>query len=121
MAERQPSHFQRLPGQKDTLFDETLNSEIEYRASSSRTSGREQKKVACVKGMTGEGEGEGKEGLPLPFHLFVFRFRSNFRAITRLETLATQATSKTIPDSSPKPFSDHNGARTLPLWWHIPI
>ena len=29
------------------------------------------------------GEGEGKEGF--------FRFRSNFCAITRLETLATQA------------------------------
>ena len=39
-----------------------------FRASSSRTSGREKKK-----GMTGEGEGEGKEG-------------TNFRAITRLET-----------------------------------
>ena len=48
---------------------------------------REQKK-----GMTGEGE--GKEGtsspLPLPLQPF-FCFRSNFRAITRLETLAKQA------------------------------
>ena len=45
---------------------------------SSRKLGQEQKK------MTGEGEGT----LPLqPF----FCFRSNFRAITRLETLATQA------------------------------
>ena len=32
------------------------------------------------------GEGEGKEGT-----FFFFCFRSNFRAITRLETLATQA------------------------------
>ena len=46
---------------------------------SSRKLGQEQKKK-----MTGEGEGT----LPLqPF----FCFRSNFRAITRLETLATQA------------------------------
>ena len=43
------------------------------------------------------GEGEGNEGmkvssspLPLPLQPF-FCFRSNFRAITRLETLATQA------------------------------
>ena len=65
-----------------------------FRASSSRTSGREQKK----KGMTAEGEGKELTSsfppLPSPslFHLFVFRSRSNFRAITRLETLATQAT-----------------------------
>ena len=41
--------------------------------------------------------------LPSPsiFHLFVFRFRSNFRAIIRLETLATQA--KTEP-TSPLPL-----------------
>ena len=46
---------------------------------SSRKLGQEQKKW-----MTGEGEGND----PLqPF----FRFRSNFRVITRLETLATQA------------------------------
>ena len=39
------------------------------------------------------GEGEGKEGTtPTPFHLFFFCSRSNFRAITRLQTLTTQAT-----------------------------
>ena len=45
-----------------------------FLASSSRKLGREQKK-----GMTGEGEG------------IFFCSRSYFRAITRLETLATQA------------------------------
>ena len=34
-----------------------------------------------------------KEPSPSPFNLF-FCFRSNFRATTRLETLATQATMK---------------------------
>ena len=47
-----------------------------FRASSSRKLGREQNK----KGMTGEGEGTP-----------VFCSCSNFRATTRLETLATQA------------------------------
>ena len=50
--------------------------------SSSRTSGREQKK----KELRGRGRRK-KEPLPP----FFFCFRSNFRAITRLETLATQA------------------------------
>ena len=55
---------------------------------SSRKLGQEQKKW-----MTGEGEGnEGTSSpLPLPLQAF-FCFRSNFRAITRLVTLATQAT-----------------------------
>ena len=66
-----------------------------FRASSSRKLGREQKK-----GMTGEGEGsEGTVGfagkrflfcLPPPPSIF-FCSRSNFRAITRMETLAMQA------------------------------
>ena len=68
-----------------------------FRASSSRKLGREQKK-----GMTGEGEGEGSEGtvgfagkrflfsLPPPPSIF-FCSRSNFRVITRMETLAMQA------------------------------
>ena len=51
--------------------------------------------------MTGEEEGkEGKFPLlpsPSPFNLFFFGFRSNFRAITRLETLATQAKMKSKP------------------------
>ena len=41
--------------------------------------------------MTGEGERVSSSPLPLPLQLFFFCFRSNFRAITRLETLATQA------------------------------
>ena len=49
-----------------------------FHASSSRTSGREQKK----KRNDGGGGGERR---------IVFRFHSNFRAITRLETLATHA------------------------------
>ena len=57
---------------------------------SPRKLGQEQKKRGKA------GEGEGKEGtsspLPLPLQPFFFCFRSNFRAITRLETLATQAT-----------------------------
>ena len=64
---------------------------------SPRKLGQELKKKR--KWMTGEGE--GKEGTslsppppllpsPSPFNLF-FCFRSNFRAITRLETLSTQA------------------------------
>ena len=48
-----------------------------FRASSSRTSGREQKK---------RNDGGGGGGRRI-----VFRFHSNFRAITRLETLASQA------------------------------
>ena len=34
--------------------------------------------------------------LPLPLHPFFFCFRSNFPAITRLETLATQAKTKPV-------------------------
>ena len=33
-----------------------------------------------------------KEPSPSPFHFFFFCSSSNFRAVTRLETLATQAT-----------------------------
>ena len=61
------------------------------RASSSRKLGREQKKKERT------GEGEGNEGTflfsppPPPSNLF-FCSCSTFRAITRLETLATQAT-----------------------------
>ena len=48
------------------------------------------------KGVTGEGEGKEVSSSPLPlplpfFFFFFFRSRSNFRGITRLETLATQA------------------------------
>ena len=57
---------------------------------SSRKLGQEQKKM-------NDGRGEGNEGtsspLSLPLQPF-FCFRSNFRAITRLETLATQARRK---------------------------
>ena len=57
-----------------------------FRASWSRKLGRESKKG----GMSPEGEGR-KENLPpsLVFHFFCSR--SNFRAISRCETLATQA------------------------------
>ena len=48
--------------------------------------------------MTGEGGGAEEESVagflfspPLPLPPFFFSSRSNFRAITRLETLATQA------------------------------
>ena len=42
--------------------------------------------------MTGEGEGKEGTSSPRPLHLQpFFCFRSNFRAITRMETLATQA------------------------------
>ena len=62
-----------------------------FRASSSRKLVREQKKW--------NEEGEGSEGnsvssSPLPPPLFFFCSRSNFGAITRLGTLATQAMSK---------------------------
>ena len=44
------------------------------------------------KRMTGEGRGEKVSFSPHPFPpLFVFSSRSTFRAITRLKTLATQA------------------------------
>ena len=60
-----------------------------FRASSWREVGTRAKK----KEMTGEGE--GKEGIllspPHPPSTFFFCSRSKFRAITRLETLATQA------------------------------
>ena len=77
------------------------------------------------------GEGEGKEGtfpeswglrasvssspVPLPLQPF-FCFRSNFRAITRLETLATQATlmsTGSLVIHRPKPLrSLRRGARS---------
>ena len=59
-----------------------------FRASSSRTLGRERKKEEW----RGRGRGEKvfSSPLPLPFPFFCSRF--NFRAITRLETLATPAT-----------------------------
>ena len=71
-----------------------------FRTSSSRTLGREQKKR-----MTGEAGGRRKRcrfpllrSPPSPPSTFFFFFcsRSNFRAITRLETLATQANSSSI-------------------------
>ena len=74
----------------DRLLVQTSLPSKRFRASWSRKLGREQKK----KRMKGRGRGV-KEPLlssPSPFHFFCSR--SNFRAITRLETLATQATSK---------------------------
>ena len=64
-------------------------------ASSSRKLGREQKK----KEWRGRGRGMKEWRFPLlhspsPFHLFFFCSRSNFRAVTRLETLATQASKR---------------------------
>ena len=60
------------------------------------------------KGVTGEGEGKEVSSsplpLPLPFFFFFFRSRSNFRAITRLETLARQAI---IPLNSLSPPGNH--------------
>ena len=53
---------------------------------SSRKLGQEQTK----KMNDGGGGGERRNPLPLPYQPF-FCFLSNFRAITRLETLATQA------------------------------
>ena len=53
---------------------------------SSRKLGQEQTK----KMNDGGGGGERRNPLPLPLQPF-FCFLSNFRAITRLETLATQA------------------------------
>ena len=57
-----------------------------FRASSSRTRAKK-------KEWRGRGRGKKEPLLPSPslLHLFIFRFRSNFRAITRLETLAKQA------------------------------
>ena len=63
-----------------------------FRASSSRKLGREQKK-----GMTGEGKGREGGDLffpPLPRSIFFFFFAP---ALTRLETLATQATCTSKP------------------------
>ena len=65
-----------------------------FRASSSRKMGREQKK-----GMRGEGEGSEGNSVsssprpppPPPPSIFFFCSRSNYGAITRLGTLATQA------------------------------
>ena len=72
-------------------FTSSLRSK-RFCASSSRKVGTRAKK-----GMTGEGKGkEGTSSSPLllPLPLFFFCSRSNFRAITRLETLATQAISQ---------------------------
>ena len=66
-----------------------------FLASSSRKLGREQKKERT-------GEGEGNE-------TFFFCFRSNFRAVTLLETLATQAIFRPIMISLEK------GVSTCPL------
>ena len=61
-----------------------------FRSSSSRKLGKEQKKDRNDEG------GKGKvSSSPLPLPPFFNHFRSNFRAITRLETLATHA--KTFP------------------------
>ena len=69
-------------------------------ASSSRKLGREQKKRKDGGG-GGEWRNEGMKEWrfpllhsPSPFHLFFFCSRSNFRAVTRLETLATQASKR---------------------------
>ena len=67
-----------------------------FLASSSRKLGREQKKERT-------GEGEGNETF------FFFCSRSNFRAVTRLETLATQAIFRPIMISLEK------GVSTCPL------
>ena len=63
---------------------------------SSRKLGQEQKKKMDDGGGGGERRKERFPLLPSPsrFNLF-FCFRSNFRAITRLETLATQASVQT--------------------------
>ena len=85
----------------ELLFFLSLRSK-RFRASSSRTLGREQKK----KRNDGNGGGERRKRLPAnptppqslsppsphpPSHSIFFCSRSNFRAISRLETLATQA------------------------------
>ena len=57
-----------------------------FRARWSRKLGRESKK----RGMSPEGEGR-KENLPLSLFFHFFCSRSNFGAISRCETLATQA------------------------------
>ena len=65
---------------------------------SSRKLGQEQKKKKKMNDTGGGGErrnlplsSSSSSFLPLPLQPFFFRFRSNFRAIIRLETLATQA------------------------------
>ena len=62
-----------------------------------------QKRLACVASVSARvrresweeskkrNDGGGGGGGERRNHLFFYRFRSNFRAITRLETLATQA------------------------------
>ena len=47
----------------------------------------------------GGGERRNSSPLPLPLQPF-FRFRSNFRTITRLETLATQASLKGMSEKA---------------------
>ena len=64
---------------------------VSARGSSRKVETREKKR--------NDGEGEGKEGTPPPS-------TSNFRAITRLETLATQATLPAKPPPPPKWFWD---------------
>ena len=70
--------------------------------------------------MTGEGEGEEGSFLfsppPTPSTLF-FCFRSNFRAITRLETLATQATDT----QDYIPCLGQRGQKPYPVQRHIPV
>ena len=66
--------------------------------------------------MTGRGRGKKESFLfspPPPPSTFFFCFRSNFRAITRLETLATQAKMK----SKPRWTIDTSG----PLWLVIHV
>ena len=79
---------------------------------------------AKKKWMTGEGEGKkvSSSPLPLPLQPF-FCFRSNFRTITRLETLATQARKPCEASSKITRFFVHHlnsHYRTLDLSFPIP-
>ena len=70
-----------------------------FRATSSRKLGQEQKKKELQGRVRTRGKKDPLLPFPSPFHLF-FGSCSNFRAITQLETIATQAIIKRVKCST---------------------
>ena len=93
-----------------------------FRASSSRKMGLEQKK-----GMRGRGKGAKETAFPLlpsppPFYFLFFCSRSNYGAITRLGTLATQAMSKWEGGGEEGRGGDlGRGVSLLPFFYSFPF